>query len=255
MAKKYTDRLKSALHIATAVAAAAAGACLMAACWGIYRGGEGFSRKAVADAFTPISLPVYLCLGLVLAGWLAALFLPDGKKNPSSRQVSYALQRIKKTRDLSICGPTLKKDILAQRKARLLHKGIAALLTAAGSVVFLCFALQPDAFHQIQINESVIQAMVILLPCMTIPFGYGVFAQYFCRQSMEKEIALLKIAPRKQDVQSTPSPASRFNGLLAARLVLTCAAVALLVYGLATGGIADVLTKAINICTECVGLG
>jgi len=32
-------------------------------------------------------------------------------------------------------------------------------------------------------------------------------------------------------------------------------AVLFLVYGLATGGIADVLAKAINICTECIGLG
>ena len=32
-------------------------------------------------------------------------------------------------------------------------------------------------------------------------------------------------------------------------------AVFLTIYGLATGGIADVLAKAINICTECIGLG
>ena len=32
-------------------------------------------------------------------------------------------------------------------------------------------------------------------------------------------------------------------------------AILFLVYGLATGGIADVLAKAINICTECIGLG
>ena len=32
-------------------------------------------------------------------------------------------------------------------------------------------------------------------------------------------------------------------------------AVALLVYGFISGGTADVLTKAKNICTECVGLG
>jgi len=39
------------------------------------------------------------------------------------------------------------------------------------------------------------------------------------------------------------------------RCVLVCAAVVLLVYGYLAGGTADVLTKAINICTECVGLG
>lgn len=34
-----------------------------------------------------------------------------------------------------------------------------------------------------------------------------------------------------------------------------CAAVVSLVYGFIAGGTADVLAKAVNICTECVGLG
>lgn len=34
-----------------------------------------------------------------------------------------------------------------------------------------------------------------------------------------------------------------------------CAAVVALVYGFIAGGTADVLAKAVNICTECVGLG
>jgi len=32
-------------------------------------------------------------------------------------------------------------------------------------------------------------------------------------------------------------------------------AVGLMILGIATGGLADVLAKAINICTECIGLG
>ena len=38
-------------------------------------------------------------------------------------------------------------------------------------------------------------------------------------------------------------------------LVILVLAVGLLILGYCTGGTADVLTKAINICTECVGLG
>ncbi|MBQ8324841.1 MAG: thioredoxin [Clostridia bacterium] len=41
--------------------------------------------------------------------------------------------------------------------------------------------------------------------------------------------------------------------LLAGGLALI--AVALIVLGRTSGGAADVLTKAINICTECIGLG
>ncbi len=40
-----------------------------------------------------------------------------------------------------------------------------------------------------------------------------------------------------------------------ARYCIFGVAILFLVYGLATGGIADVLAKAINICTECIGLG
>ena len=39
------------------------------------------------------------------------------------------------------------------------------------------------------------------------------------------------------------------------RLVITMLALALIVLGLANGQARDVLNKAINICTECLGLG
>ena len=37
--------------------------------------------------------------------------------------------------------------------------------------------------------------------------------------------------------------------------MILAVAVSILIYGYMNGGTADVLTKAINICTECVGLG
>lgn len=39
------------------------------------------------------------------------------------------------------------------------------------------------------------------------------------------------------------------------RLVILSTAIVILIFGFITGGYADVLTKAINICTECIGLG
>lgn len=42
---------------------------------------------------------------------------------------------------------------------------------------------------------------------------------------------------------------------LSLRWVLLAVAVALILWGFLAGGADDVLTKAVNICTECVGLG
>ncbi len=255
MTKKYIDCLRLLWEILTSILIAIAGICLMAGCYSIFRSDEGFSRAAVAAAFAPIAIPVYLCLGAVIGGWMLHLAFPAERKARPKRQSAMVLNRMRIDRDLNLCGPTLKKDISTQRKLRLLHKLITISLTIIGGSVFFCFALQPDAFHATQINGSVIQAMKILLPCMGIPFVYGIFTAYFCKNSMEKEISLLKMVPKATNGAEAVSPTPKFNSIFAVRLVLTCAAVALLVYGLATGGIADVLTKAINICTECVGLG
>ena len=56
--------------------------------------------------------------------------------------------------------------------------------------------------------------------------------------------------------ETTPLPTQeKKSSLLWLRLALLSVGIFLLVYGFMTGGTADVLTKAINICTECVGLG
>ena len=39
------------------------------------------------------------------------------------------------------------------------------------------------------------------------------------------------------------------------RLLLLAVAVVFIVLGVMNGGLRDVLVKAINICTECIGLG
>lgn len=45
------------------------------------------------------------------------------------------------------------------------------------------------------------------------------------------------------------------RAVLAVRISLVVLGLGLLITGAVTGGMADVLAKAINICTECVGLG
>ncbi len=52
-----------------------------------------------------------------------------------------------------------------------------------------------------------------------------------------------------------PAAAKPARHLAAVRLVLLGAAAALVVLGAMNGGARDVLVKAVNICTECIGLG
>ena len=99
-----------------------------------------------------------------------------------------------------------------------------------------------------------------MLPALAISFGYGLFVAIHNESSMRKEIDLLKTLPSlSKDDASTQlteeTDRMEERKLNHYRLVILFVAVFFLIYGFIAGGTADVLTKAINICTECIGLG
>ena len=255
MTKEPTQRIRSLIRGLLSISIIVAGLCLMAACLSIYHSGDHpFSREAVAAAFRPIALPVYLCLGLTVLSFAAELALPrpDGKAKPR-RQAAMLLRRMQEKTDLSLCGEELRSSVLAQRKSRQNRNRIGIVLVVLCGAVFLSYGANPHNFHQTQINDSMIRAMYRFVPCTLIPFGYGIFAAYRNLASMEAEIELLKSAPKESKVYGTVTGSdARWTSL---RNVLLVVALVILVYGFFAGGTADVLTKAVNICTECVGLG
>lgn len=235
------------------------GVCLMAACIDIYRSGDHpYSRAAVAAHFKPIAGPVYLCLAMVIGGFLLDLFLPSGKKKQvPGKQDEVFLKRLREKADLEGCSESLRAAISVQQKRRSVCRNLCAAVMAVCALVFLAYALDGSHFLMPDINGSMIQAMYVLLPCLIIAFGCAVLNTYFSRASIRKEIGLLKQAPASKPAGEEKSAHTelRRKRLAALRFAVLALGIGLLLYGFFTGGTADVLTKAINICTECVGLG
>ncbi len=73
-------------------------------------------------------------------------------------------------------------------------------------------------------------------------------------RSYAAEWAEAKKAPKRPELASKPAPRKDFP-VNVPRAILLAAALALIVAGVLNGGMYDVLVKAINICTECIGLG
>lgn len=267
-----------------------AGICLMVACVDIYKSGDKpFSREAVAAHFSAIAIPIYLCLAAIFGGAVLQLLWPAESKKPRIiKQYDMILDRLYDKTDLEACDISVVREIGALARGRHVHSRIFAGVLALAAISFLMYALNGSNFHRTDINASMINAMVVLLPCLVITFGYAVFITYYIRASLEKEIALVKKAaadyPRKTpapaltatDAGADASPSismgatetvpisvsdtskaskSGDTSALVLRLVVLGIGALLLIYGFATGGVADVMTKAVNICTECIGLG
>lgn len=254
MASERTQKLLKIYKIALSCVIILAGICLMVACVGIYRSGdEPFSRAAVAAAFSPISIPVYLCLIMVLGSFVLKLIFPEpAEKCGTVKQPTVTLQRLHQKADLEGCEADLKAQILAQQQLRKTQKRICAAVLVGSALVFLIYALDGSHYHTSQINESMIRAMCVLLPCLTVSFGCCVYFLHARKKSILKEIELLKQCPKKGAPQSESAKPCHCAKV---RCAILLAAVALALFGFFSGGTADVLTKAVNICTECIGLG
>ena len=230
-----------------------AGLCLIAASLHIYFSGEHiYTRQIVAAHFSMIAIPVYLCLALVLGGFLLELAFPREKKRPSpAAQQAMVLKNLQKRRVLEEGEQEVIAAICKEQRLRRRNTSIGWLLLVLGAIVFLSYGCNGANFHSSQITESMIQAMWVMLPCLAIPFTWALYAVRHAKGSLNREIQLWKKVPTgevKADAEKTD-----LSKLF--RVLLVAAALLLIVVGILSGGTADVLTKAINICTECVGLG
>jgi uncharacterized membrane protein len=122
------------------------------------------------------------------------------------------------------------------------------VLCAALSLVFL---LNRDNFTSWDLEMVMGQMLVHILPWIILAVAAVIAASFFCRRSMEREIALLKGVSGNK----TPEAAEKPSRVLYVRIALYALAAILIVLGINNGGMRDVLVKAINICTECIGLG
>lgn len=233
--------------------------CLMIACIGIYNAGDQpFSRESVAAAFRRIRIPVYLCLAGILGSFLLELFLPGDaahtKTEPPYRRILDSwLRKV----DLALCDPSTRQEILRLEKRRKTLSFLSGLVLGLCSSAFLVYALDGSHFHESEINASVIRAAAYLLGAMIVPVCFGIYTAFYTTYSLRRQINLLQntdpSARRTTPLSVKKTPVSGAWRIF--RLALFCAALIMLLVGFCTGGTADVMTKAINICTECVGLG
>ena len=184
-----------------------------------------YSREIVAERFSQIAWAVWL--------WLALLLAVLAIRQPGA-------------------GEVLKPPLANQQKKRRLIHAVCAAACA------LCLA--PAALYLTDLThfasrdlEPVMGAMMLhITPWILAAFVCIMVCEQLSHQSMLLEIRAAKQAPKRQP-EAASVQSAKARGV--ARAALYMAAAAMLIAGVLNGGMRDVLVKAVNICTECIGLG
>ena len=236
--------------------------CFIGSCIAIYNSGSRpFSRESIALAFDSIALPVYLTIEAIAGGAILSLLLPaPAKKEKAVRNDLDTLRRLQNRLGESISSREPKL-----RLALRIGTAVLSLLLAVYPALLL---LDPSRFTLKDVNGSVIAAVIPSLLWAGIVIVLCTICSLLCARSVRREIALCKAAIAEEKsfsptdkAKSRSYPLTAFiqknsHGLrLAIRTILAVTAVTLIALGVWNGGAADVLGKAIRICTECIGLG
>lgn len=181
-------------------------------------------------------------LALLIAAWV---MIPSGKASVISLGPDHRLRLMKKKLTALPEKAQAEEDL---RKKIRLGTGAAVLLCGVAGLMFL---LNQEHFTSWDLEMVMGQMLMHTLPWIIVAFAVVIGATLLCRRSMEREIQFLKGIPGSKAVDVAAKP----SYLNLVRIVLYVLAVILIVTGIFNGGMRDVLIKAINICTECVGLG
>lgn len=268
MSQKTKERIHLIYGCILAVLIVAVGICFALSCLSIYRSGSSpFTRESISAHFARIAIPVCICIIGVIGGAILSLVLPlEGGKVKPRRDGSVVLEKLSAKLDLSACDEAIGNSIRKERKARRWIFVITAVVCVATFVYPVIWCLNPHHFSIEHLNRDIITASTAVLTAAAVALAACMVAVLLRGVSIARETALVKSAPtaakgRGKTTQSTsaigssqkPTTDSRFVWI--ARCVLLVTGIVFVVLGVLNGGMADVLGKAIRICTECIGLG
>lgn len=211
---------------------------------GVYRS-PVYSVEIVAAHLRPLRPLMVIYVLFTVAALLAQSVAGEDKSrapiSPENRL------RLMKTRVAAL--PDEAKDLERQRRAICFAAAGAVLVCAVPCLVYL---LDRRHFVSWDLEQVMGQMLLHVAPWVVAAFGVVLAAAYAWGRNVNREIAALK-GHVGRETSEQPTPRRLPVGLL--RAGLYGVAILFIVLGVMNGGLRDVLVKAINICTECIGLG
>ena len=264
MSQKTKERICLVYGIVLSILILAVGLCFALSCLSLYRSGDSpFTSERIAEHFRRIAVPTYACVAAILGGCVLSWVMPGpGCKTKPRRQAEDTLNKLSAMLDLNACEASLQTVIRSERRFRRVTTVAIGSLAALTMLPALIWCVNPAHFSIQDLNADIRAAATILLPCAAVALGMGIACVLLCGASVAREITAVKSALASDRGRSPEKkPSNRGKNSLDPRVLwgirgaLLAVGVLFVALGIRNGGMADVLGKAIRICTECIGLG
>lgn len=273
LTQETEKKIRLILGAMTAVWTVLVGVLFIIQVWRIFSLGEkSFTYSTIDKYFSQIALFVWLWIVLVFVNAVIHYILPAPYQKLKASVDEQALIRRLKNR-LPVNSESLEAE--KQKKIRNILKGICTVALCA------CFALAlsvilSNSYKQkftsgFFFSHPEAERLLFAMPWLVLSALFAIAYKYYATYSKKQELTALKntlknpqTATKKTETKLQKLTAKlrgyfyaiqTQKNALVVRIGLAILALTLIVWGICNGGMADVLEKAVNICTQCIGLG
>ena len=284
---KTRGRIHLVYGIVLSVLILAVGVWFALAALSIYRSGASspYTPESIAAHFAPMAPLVYVTLAGILGGVILAWVLPrrdlvvEGSEDDPldviveryrrghyrpMKDPAVTLRQMLARVDEEALSPACREALKKERRLRRVVAVVAAGLASVALLPALAFCGDRSHFSIENLSADIKVAALVVIPCALVALGLLVASTLLRRASVLRETATVKaaIAESKGKAISLRKRAADRPSFLAdprilwgVRGLILAVGLLFILLGISNGGMADVLGKAIRICTECIGLG
>ena len=210
-----------------------------------------YSPERVEEQLRGIRPLLYAVIGMAAAGLALGIRGGEGARPVSLPETERDLL-VSRLRE---AGGEIRKERKTQRLCRWIRRaGFAACM-----IPILAYCADRGHFPENELENMIASLVLFAAPWTLAGLAVLLGGTLLEERSIRREIGAARAQLKAQGNGPMSSAGAGGKvpdrGLTAARIMLLAAAAALIVLGALNGSLKDVLMKAINICTECIGLG
>lgn len=226
-----------------------------------------YSRAIVGERLTALAIPLIFLIAAIILGAVFPL-----SKVKAARTSESTLSKLQSRIPQSGEGDSVEFAAAqnAYKKAaiiRLVAWLVALAVALAGAIATLCYLVDTAQFSGKDVNGEVFKLVKNILPWLCVAFAATIGATVTSGIFANKQVAAAKTMIKNGDKSTVAqkhepkfitvikSVIAKPAFVWAVRGGIFVLAVTFIIVGIINGGANDVLVKAINICTECIGLG
>lgn len=280
MQEKTCKTVRLCYGIALSLMTAVTGALFIWQTLDIYLSGGSrpFTREIVLERLNRIAPAFWIWVVMVAVGFIIWEVFAVSYKRAPLKDDCYALRRLKKRvpQKVGESGLASLKAVKRGELINLIVKLCAAALCLAGVAYGIAYLATASNFPKTDVNGEMLNMAAHLAPCVFAALLILCGVTLYLSISAKKQLPHVKqiIASAKSDekngveaVYVTGNTAvadlyGRWKALsnhkyfiLGVRIAIAVFAVTFIILGIVNGNMRAILIKAINICTECIGLG